>query len=124
MRAIFTALMFAAHLLAAASGAGANELNFQVFVSPDREQPAVEQIEPLSFQVFAFPQVQQAPAVEALPSSAFAVFSYPAPQPQPQPKPQPINPPPPQPVATNVGIPTCGYYFDPADGRLRWRCWY
>lgn len=121
MRAIFTALAFAAHLLAAASGAGANDLNFQVFAAPER---AVEQIEPLSFQVFAFPQVQQAPAVEALPSSAFAVFSYPAPQPQPQPRPQPINPPPPQPVATNVGIPTCGYFFDPYDGRIRWRCFY
>lgn len=115
--------MFAVHLLAAANGAGANDLNFQVFVEPTR---AVEQIEPLSFQVFVTPRAEQ--PVEALPSSAFAVFSYPAPQPQPQPKPQPINPPPPQPaqqpVATNVGIPTCGYYFDPYDGRFRWRCWY
>ena len=111
--------MFAAHLLAAASGVHANDLNFQVFVEPTR---AVEQIEPLSFQVFVTPRAEQ--PVEALPFSAFAVFSYPAPQPAPQPKPQPINPPPPQPVATSVSIPTCGYYFDPADGRLRWRCWY
>jgi hypothetical protein len=123
MKAILTALMFAAHLLAAASGAGANDLNFQVFAAPDREA-TVEPIESIAFSVFE-PAVKAQPGlVEPLPASVFAVFSYPAPQPQPQPKPQPINPPPPQPVATNVGIPTCGYFFDPYDGRIRWRCFY
>lgn len=121
MQAIITALRIATLLLSAAVSAKANDLNFQVFVEPER---AVEQIEPLSFQVFAATTVQQTPAIEALPPSAFAVFSYPAPQPSPQPRPQPINPPPPQPVASNVGVPTCGYFFDPYDGRIRWRCFY
>lgn len=121
MRAILTALLFAAQLLLAASGGTASELDFAVFAVPQR--PA-EQIEPLAFQVFVAPQVvaPEAVVLEQIPAAAFAVFSYPPPLPDP--KPQPIKPPPPAaPTATAV-VPHCGYYFDPYDGRLRWRCFY
>lgn len=114
---VLTVVVFAASVVAMQRPAAANDLNFSVFAGQPR--PA-EQIEPLAFQVFVAPQPV---ALEQIPPAAFAVFSYPAPAPRPEPKPQPIKPPPAaSPVAG--GVPHCGYYFDPFDGRLKWRCFY
>lgn len=118
MRAILTALILSGQLLLTASGVSANDLNFAVFSGP----PAVtvEPIDPAAFHVFVAPQPV---VVQPMDPAAFAVFSYPAPAPRPEPKPQPIKPPPAaSPVA--AGVPHCGYYFDPYDGRLKWRCFY